>query len=61
MSQVLTTVGQLKKALQDIPDETKVSGVGFVDQHEASTGDGVVVSWAPSSLAEGPKIHIEHE
>ena len=58
---LVNTVGELREALEGIPDATLVSGVGFVDQHEASTGDGLAVSWAASDLKDGPKIHIEHE
>ena len=54
-------VGELREALEGVPDATLLSGVGFVvDQHEASTGDGLTVSWAANDLKKGPKIHIEH-
>ena len=57
----VNTVGELRDALKGVPDATPLSRVGFVDQHEAGTGDGLTVSWAASDLKEGPKIHIEHE
>lgn len=56
----VNNVGELKTALEGIPDATLVSGVGLGDQYEATTGDGVEVSWAASDIKEGPKIHIAH-